>query len=146
MDKGSGAATDAALTVGSPLALHAASPAELKERREAERRATPFLLYRAGSETQLIFALSPDRDRVTVGRGHAVAQDVADVGEDDRDHVEPGQRRGLRERRQRPRGRRLGRSQRGPRGWLGDRRCGHRQRGAERARRGPARHRRRSAR
>jgi pSer/pThr/pTyr-binding forkhead associated (FHA) protein len=68
MDKGSGAATDAAPMVGSPLALHAASPVELKARLDAERRGTPFLLYRDGSGTQFIFALGPDRDRATVGR------------------------------------------------------------------------------
>jgi pSer/pThr/pTyr-binding forkhead associated (FHA) protein len=68
MDKGSGAATDAAPIVGSPLALHAASPVELKARLDAERRGTPFLLYRDGSGTQFILALGADRDRVTVGR------------------------------------------------------------------------------
>jgi pSer/pThr/pTyr-binding forkhead associated (FHA) protein len=64
----SGAATESSPVASSPLALHAASPAELKERLEAERRGLPFLLYRDGAGTQLILALEADRDRVTVGR------------------------------------------------------------------------------
>src|ERR687890_95056 len=50
----------------SPLAPHAASPAELKERLEAERRGVPFLLYRNEESRQHTQEL--EGDRVTVGR------------------------------------------------------------------------------
>ncbi len=43
------------------------SPAELKAQIEAERLGMPFLVYRDGAGTQLIYPL-PDTDRVTVGR------------------------------------------------------------------------------
>ena len=47
---------------------HTSSPAELKERLEAERRGTPFLLYRDDAGRQLIVELDPAAQRVTVGR------------------------------------------------------------------------------
>jgi FHA domain-containing protein/regulatory LuxR family protein len=50
--------------------LHSASPAELKEQIEAERRGEPFLVFRDGSGTQRIFTLG-DSERVTVGRASA---------------------------------------------------------------------------
>ena len=47
--------------------LHTASPSELKQRLEAERRGEPFVVYRDGDGTQCIFALEGGA-RVTVGR------------------------------------------------------------------------------
>ena len=58
----------------SPAAAHSATPAELAERLEAERRGLPFLLWRDGG-AQRILALAQGIDRVTVGRGPEV--DVA---------------------------------------------------------------------
>jgi pSer/pThr/pTyr-binding forkhead associated (FHA) protein len=59
----------------SPLAPHSALPAELRDRLEAERRGTPFLLFRDGEGRQRIVELSADADRMTVGR--RPANDVA---------------------------------------------------------------------
>jgi len=52
----------------SPLAAHAATPAELRERIEAEREGTPFLVLRDGGGSQRLFVLDPANTRVTVGR------------------------------------------------------------------------------
>jgi pSer/pThr/pTyr-binding forkhead associated (FHA) protein len=46
--------------------LHRSTPAELKERLEAERRGTPFLLYFDGAGQQVLYELE---DEITVGRG-----------------------------------------------------------------------------
>jgi pSer/pThr/pTyr-binding forkhead associated (FHA) protein len=54
--------------IQSPLAPHTASPAELKERLEAQRRGTPFLVYRDAGSQQLIFDLEQAGERVSVGR------------------------------------------------------------------------------
>ncbi len=51
-----------------PLERHAASPSDLRARLAAERRGTPFLLYRDGEDRQVIVELSPDRPRLTIGR------------------------------------------------------------------------------
>jgi DNA-binding CsgD family transcriptional regulator len=58
----------APVTPQSPLALHAASPVELKQRLEAERRGTPFLVYRDDQGAQRMVELTGDGARVTVGR------------------------------------------------------------------------------
>jgi pSer/pThr/pTyr-binding forkhead associated (FHA) protein len=58
-----------------PHALHRATPAELKERIEAERRGPPFLLYRDGDGTQCIHDLGSAPDRMTIGR--STTNDVA---------------------------------------------------------------------
>ena len=50
-----------------PHALHRASPAELKARLEAERRGSPFVLYRDGDDTQRIIELD-GMERLAVGR------------------------------------------------------------------------------
>lgn len=47
---------------------HASSPAELKARLEAERRGTPFLLYRDDQGRQAIAALEPGHATLTIGR------------------------------------------------------------------------------
>jgi pSer/pThr/pTyr-binding forkhead associated (FHA) protein len=54
--------------VDSPLAPHAATPAELRERIEAERRGDPFLVYRAGDGGQRLVVLEAERGRATIGR------------------------------------------------------------------------------
>ncbi|MGH2942710.1 MAG: FHA domain-containing protein [Solirubrobacteraceae bacterium] len=59
----------------SPLAPHAATPAELRERIEAERAGAPFLVLRAGDGTQRLFVLDGAGTRVTVGR--SAGNDVA---------------------------------------------------------------------
>jgi pSer/pThr/pTyr-binding forkhead associated (FHA) protein len=51
----------------SPLGPHQASPAELHERLEAERRGDPFLLFRDGDQAQRIVSLA-DVSRLVVGR------------------------------------------------------------------------------
>jgi hypothetical protein len=53
---------------GSPLDAHVATPREIAERIAAERRGTPFLVYRDGSDRQAIFDLGPAADRITIGR------------------------------------------------------------------------------
>ena len=58
-----------------PLERHAASPSELRDRLAAERRGTPFLLYRDGVDRQVIVELSEDRPRLTIGR--STRNDVA---------------------------------------------------------------------
>ena len=55
--------------------LHRSTPLELKERLDAERRGTPFLLLRDGEERQLIVELTAARSPVTIGR--QAASDVA---------------------------------------------------------------------
>ena len=53
---------------GSPLAPHRATAAELKERAEAERRGTPYLVYWDADERQVLLELADGIERVTVGR------------------------------------------------------------------------------
>lgn len=52
----------------SPLATHAATPAELRDRIEAERRGTPFLVLREEGGPQRIVELYDVGDRVSIGR------------------------------------------------------------------------------
>jgi pSer/pThr/pTyr-binding forkhead associated (FHA) protein len=54
-----------------PHALHRATPAELKERIEAERRGRPFLLFRDDAGAQRIVDLGAAAERVTIGRSPA---------------------------------------------------------------------------
>jgi pSer/pThr/pTyr-binding forkhead associated (FHA) protein len=68
--------------MGGPSGPHAASPAELSERLEAERRGLPFLLWRDSSGQRLLTLDAGRADRVTVGRGPEV-----DVGLDHDDQV-----------------------------------------------------------
>ena len=53
----------------SPLKAHTASPAELRERIEAERRGRPFLVYRGEDHEQRILDLDGHGERLSVGRG-----------------------------------------------------------------------------
>jgi pSer/pThr/pTyr-binding forkhead associated (FHA) protein len=59
----------------SPIAAHAASPAELRDRIEAERRGRPFLVLRDGAGGQRIVELDSPEGRMSVGR--ATQNDVA---------------------------------------------------------------------
>jgi pSer/pThr/pTyr-binding forkhead associated (FHA) protein len=59
----------------SPLAPHAATPAELRERIEAERQGEPFLVFRAGDGRQRLVVLDAQRGHATVGR--STGNDVA---------------------------------------------------------------------
>src|ERR671924_358439 len=52
----------------SPLQAHSATPAELRERIEAERRGRPFLVFRDGDGGQRLLDLAGS-ERVSVGRG-----------------------------------------------------------------------------
>jgi hypothetical protein len=52
---------------------HHASPAELKERLDAERRGEPFLLYRDSDGAQHLFDLEHAPERVTIGRSSTAA-------------------------------------------------------------------------
>lgn len=52
----------------SPLDAHVATPEELRQRIEAERRGTPFLVYRTGADEQAILDLGAAGQRVTIGR------------------------------------------------------------------------------
>lgn len=59
----------------SPLSPHAATPAELRERIEAERGGTPFLVLRDGAGAQRLFLLDPRLQRVAIGR--SAGNDIA---------------------------------------------------------------------
>jgi hypothetical protein len=48
--------------------VHQSSPAELKARRDAERRGGPFLLFRDGDGRQRIIGLDQARSRLSIGR------------------------------------------------------------------------------
>jgi pSer/pThr/pTyr-binding forkhead associated (FHA) protein len=52
----------------SPRTPHLATPAELKERIEAERRGAPFLIYRDGDGVQRIAPLGDGGRELTIGR------------------------------------------------------------------------------
>ena len=52
----------------SPLAPHSASPAELRDRIEAERRGRPFVIFRDGGAHQRIVDLDSLTDQPTIGR------------------------------------------------------------------------------
>ncbi len=51
-----------------PVSAHVASPAELRDRIEAERRGRPFLVLREGDGPQRIVDLDPAVPRLSVGR------------------------------------------------------------------------------
>jgi pSer/pThr/pTyr-binding forkhead associated (FHA) protein len=52
----------------SPLQAHSATPAELRERIEAERRGRPFLVFRDDEGAQRLLDLT-SRQRLSIGRG-----------------------------------------------------------------------------
>jgi pSer/pThr/pTyr-binding forkhead associated (FHA) protein len=52
----------------SPLDAHVATPQELRDRIAAERRGTPFLVYRDVDDEQAIVDLAAAGDRITIGR------------------------------------------------------------------------------
>jgi DNA-binding CsgD family transcriptional regulator len=47
---------------------HTSTPAEIKERLDAERRGAPFLLFHDGAGRQVIYELPPEAPTVSVGR------------------------------------------------------------------------------
>jgi DNA-binding MarR family transcriptional regulator len=53
----------------SPLKAHSASPAELRERIEAERLGRPFLVFRGDDRDQRIVDLDAHGERMSIGRG-----------------------------------------------------------------------------
>jgi pSer/pThr/pTyr-binding forkhead associated (FHA) protein len=53
---------------GSPVGIHQATPAELRERLAAERRGVPFLVYRDEDGAQRIVGLRAGREPTTLGR------------------------------------------------------------------------------
>jgi hypothetical protein len=57
----------------SPLDARVATPQDLKDRIAAERRGTPFVVYRDADDTQVIVDLASRRGRVTIGRRPANA-------------------------------------------------------------------------
>ena len=56
-----------------PPGLHRSSPAELKARLDAERRGTPFLVFRDGDGLQHVVELTADRSPLGIGRQPASA-------------------------------------------------------------------------
>lgn len=52
----------------SPLDAHAATPRELQDQIAAERRGTPFLVYRDADDRQVIVDLFAAAERITIGR------------------------------------------------------------------------------
>src|SRR4051812_47971178 len=52
----------------SPLDAHVATPQDLKDRIAAERRGTPFLVYRDADDLQVIVELAPASEQLTIGR------------------------------------------------------------------------------
>jgi hypothetical protein len=56
------------MLTGSPLGPHAATPRELQKRIAAERRGGPFLVYRDGSDEQVIVEMRDIEGPVSVGR------------------------------------------------------------------------------
>ena len=71
----------------SPAGAHAASPAELQARLEAERSGMPFLLWRDSSGQRLL-SLAAAVERVTVGRGPEVDLRLENDDEISRLHAE----------------------------------------------------------
>src|SRR4051812_38146299 len=65
--------------IESPVGPHQATPSELRERLAAERRGTPFLLYRDGESVQRIIELTGATSTLTFGR--SVDCDVRLVGD-----------------------------------------------------------------
>ena len=61
--------------------LHRSTPAELKARRDAERRGEPFLVYRDGDDRQRLLLLDVSRSAVAIGR--QPASDVALTWDDE---------------------------------------------------------------
>jgi hypothetical protein len=66
----------------SPLDPHVASPRELRDRIDAERQGTPFLVYRTGDDRQMLVELTDDRDRLTIGRRESNDVALERLGDD----------------------------------------------------------------
>lgn len=72
----------------SPLAAHAASPQELRDRIEAERLGRPFLVLRDVDGGQRIIELDEARGRLSIGRAHQNEVDLSWDTEVSRLHAE----------------------------------------------------------
>ena len=72
----------------SPLALGTQSPEELEERRAAEQRGDPFLIYRDGEGRQIIVALDERAGPITIGRRSEADVSLPWDGEASRLHAE----------------------------------------------------------
>lgn len=72
----------------SPLSLRAASPSELKEQLDAERRGVPFLIFRDGEGRRRIVYLVGGTDRLTIGRRESNDLPLAWDGQVSRVHAE----------------------------------------------------------
>src|SRR4051812_44096308 len=72
----------------SPLGAHAASPAELRDRIETERKGRPFLVMREEAGPQRIVELDPDTQRLSIGRSPQNAIDLQWDTEVSRLHAE----------------------------------------------------------
>src|SRR4051794_33891637 len=72
----------------SPLGAHAASPAELRDRIETERKGRPFLVMREEAGPQRIVELDPELDRLSIGRSPQNAIDLQWDTEVSRLHAE----------------------------------------------------------
>ena len=72
----------------SPLGAHAASPAELRDRIETERKGRPFLVLREEAGPQRIVELEPATDRLSIGRSPQNAIDLQWDTEVSRLHAE----------------------------------------------------------
>jgi hypothetical protein len=70
-----------------PHALHRATPSELKERLEAERRGGAFLLYRDGDDSQRIVELGDAPGHLTIGRRQSCGVPLPWDGEVSRVHA-----------------------------------------------------------
>jgi hypothetical protein len=86
----------------SPLEPHVATPRELRSRLQAERRGSPFLVYRDAGGDQAIVTLD-EFERLTIGRrpGNEIALEVGQRGLA-RARGARARRRGLGGRRRRP--------------------------------------------
>ncbi len=76
------------MTDDSPLAPHAATPAELSARIEAAGQGRPFLILRDDSGAQVLIDLGGERQRLSIGRSPASEVSLPWDGEVSRLHAE----------------------------------------------------------
>lgn len=72
----------------SPIAKHASTPQELKDRLEVERAGLPYLVYRDGDGRQVIRRLGPGEERIAIGRNVECEVSLGWDGEVSRVHAE----------------------------------------------------------
>jgi pSer/pThr/pTyr-binding forkhead associated (FHA) protein/DNA-binding CsgD family transcriptional regulator len=76
------------VTDDSPIAPHAATPAELRERIEAAGQGRPFLVLRDDTGAQVLIDLGGERERLSIGRSAASEVSLPWDGEVSRVHAE----------------------------------------------------------